>query len=141
MGWSTLLSTYKAKNIYKEWCCHRPIDTVYSCTKNGWFDIAQFKIWFSNNLCHQPSDLIGPIVLIGDNLGSHFSEKVLQYCHKNEIQFSCLPPNSTHLYQPLDVAVSGPIKTEWNNILDSWRKDFDAQTIFWKPFSHHRCTN
>ena len=41
------------------------------------------------------SDMVGPIVLIGDNLRSYFSKKVLQYCDENEIQFLCLPPNST----------------------------------------------
>ena len=51
------------------------------------------------------SDLIGPNVLIGANLGSHFSNKVLQYCDENVIRFLCLPPNLTHFCQPLDVAV------------------------------------
>ena len=69
------------------------------------------------------SDLVGPIVLIGDNLGSHFSKKVLQYCDENEIRFLCLPPNSTHFCQPLDVAVFRPAKAEWRDILDNWRKE------------------
>ena len=114
---------YKAENIYKEWCRGGPIDTVYSCTKSGWFDTKQFEMWFFKQFVPSTSNLVGPIVLIGDNLGSHFSKKVLQYCDKNKIQFLCLPPNSTHLCQPLDVAVFRPTKIEWRDILDSWRKE------------------
>ena len=114
---------YKAENIYKEWCRAGPIDTVYSCTKSGWFDIEQFEMWFFKQFVPSTSDLVGPIVLIGDNLGSHFSKKVLQYCDENEIRFLCLPPNSTHFCQPLDVAVFRPAKAEWRDILDNWRKE------------------
>ena len=114
---------YKAENIYKEWCHAGPIDTVYSCTKRRWFDTEQFKMWFFKQFVLSTSDLVGPIVLIGDNLGSHFSKKVLQYCDENEIRFLCLPPNSTHLCQPLDMAVFRQTKPEWPDILDSWRKE------------------
>ena len=41
--------------------------------------------------------------MIGDNLSSHISEAVICKCAKYHIKFVCLPPNSTHLSQPLDV--------------------------------------
>ena len=34
-----------------------------------------------------------------------------------------MPANATHLCQPLDVAVFGPVKRSWRRILDKWRKD------------------
>ena len=37
------------------------------------------------------------VVMIGDNLGSHFSPKVIGTCVENNIIFICLPPNTTHL--------------------------------------------
>lgn len=56
----------------------------------------------------------GPVVLIGDNLSSHISIKVLELCEHNNILFSvCLPPNNTHLTQPLDVTFFGPMKKLW----------------------------
>ena len=33
----------------------------------------------------------------------------------------CLPPNSTHLTQPLDKAVFGPIKRVWRSTLTQWK--------------------
>ena len=35
----------------------------------------------------------------------------------------CLPPNATHLCQPLDVAVFRTAKSEWRDILDTWHKE------------------
>ena len=49
--------------------------------------------------------LQGPIVLLGDNLGSHFSADLVRVAKEKNIYFAMLPPNATHLMQPLDVAV------------------------------------
>lgn len=37
------------------------------------------------------------------------------------IMFICLPPNSTHLCQPLDVALFAPMKRKWREILHSYK--------------------
>jgi len=34
-----------------------------------------------------------------------------------------LPENSTHLMQPLDVAVFGPMKRRWRHLLDQWKEE------------------
>ena len=39
------------------------------------------------------------------------------------IFFICLPPNATHLCQPLDVAAFRPAKPKWCNILDMGHKE------------------
>ena len=65
--------------------------------------------------------LTGPKVLIGDNLSSHFSPIVIQACEANNIRFCCLPPNSTHLTQPLDVSFFRPLKLKWRSILTDWK--------------------
>ena len=44
-------------------------------------------------------------VLIGDNLGCHFSPEVIKANKGNNKTFITLPPNCTHLCQPLDVSV------------------------------------
>lgn len=68
------------------------------------------------------SPITGRKVLIGDNLSSHISLSVLRLCSENNVSFVCLPPNSTHLTQPLDVAFFGPMKKYWRTILTSWRE-------------------
>ena len=61
-------------------------------------------------------------VLIGDNLSSHFSNEVLDLCGKNNINFICMPPNATHLCQPLDAAYFAPMKRQWQKILTDFKQ-------------------
>lgn len=63
----------------------------------------------------------GRKVIMGDNLSSHFTERVLELCRSYSIEFVCLPPNSTHLLQPLDVAFYAPLKNYWRQILDRYK--------------------
>ena len=42
-------------------------------------------------------------------------------CRENNIAFIPLVPNSTHLTQPLDVAVFRPMKDIWFSVLRKWR--------------------
>lgn len=56
-------------------------------------------------------------VFIGDSLSSHISLKVLEKGEAENTKFVCLPPNSTHLTQVLDVAHFRPMKITWVNIL------------------------
>ena len=78
---------YKSESIYKEWVRDGPVNTVYDCTKNGWFDTRPFEVWFFKQFLHLIERLKGPIVLIGDNLGSHFSTSVIQECMARDIFF------------------------------------------------------
>ena len=59
---------------------------------------------------------------MGDYLGSHFLPKVIGSAMENEVCFTCLPQNSTHLMQTLDVAVLKPFKNIWKEVLDICRK-------------------
>ncbi|KAJ8880491.1 hypothetical protein PR048_016961 [Dryococelus australis] len=61
------------------------------------------------------------VVPIGDNLSSHIIQEVLDKCRQHDIYFVCLPPNSTHLTQPLDVAFIHPLKQKWRQILSNYK--------------------
>ena len=65
-------------------------------------------------------DAQGRKALIGDNLGSHFSPKVVSACIEHDIRFVTLLLNITHICQPLDVAVFRPLKILWHAALDPW---------------------
>ncbi|KAK3892864.1 hypothetical protein Pcinc_003292 [Petrolisthes cinctipes] len=60
-------------------------------------------------------------VLIGDNVPFHINHIVVELCERNNIRMVFLPPNSTHLLQPLDVAVFSSLTTEWRKILTQWK--------------------
>jgi hypothetical protein len=48
---------------------------------------------------------------------------VAEHARDNDVYFTALPANSTHLTQPLDVSVFRSLKTSWRRILDNWRKE------------------
>lgn len=60
----------------------------------------------------------GKKILLGDNLSSHMNIEVVRLCNQNNIAFVALPPNATHLLQPLDVVYLRSMKAEWRKILN-----------------------
>lgn len=113
---------YRAENIWTTWTENGPDGARYNRSKNGWFDTLCFEDWFESHFLRYARKLTGPIVLIGDNLSSHISKHVLELCETHNVRFVCLPPNSTHITQPLDVAFFGPTKRVWREILKKWKE-------------------
>ena len=97
--------------------------TVYDCTANGWFDSRTFETWFFKQF------ILSIRKHHGKYLGSHFSPKVISACIQNDIIFICLPPNTTHLCQPLDVVVFCSAKIEWKDILDKEKRQSSKRCI------------
>ncbi|KAB0801489.1 hypothetical protein PPYR_05843 [Photinus pyralis] len=117
---------YKAKNLYDNWIQGGPSGTVYSYSSSGWFDMLQFEIWFFKILLpHIKKHRIGDekVVVMGDNLASHFAPEVIKTVQDNNIYFTTLTPNSTHMLQPLDVGIFAPMKKQWRKVLDQWRQE------------------
>lgn len=63
----------------------------------------------------------GRKLLKGDNLSSNFCPEVIKKCEQNDIAFVCLPKNSTHLTQPLDVTVFASIQRVWQQVRTEWK--------------------
>lgn len=127
---------YKAGNLYEGWTKGGPPGTVYSNTPSGWFDMDQFEKWFFEILLPKIKELENPgkKIVIGDNLASHFSPTVIEACEENNIYMTAFPPNSTHLMQPLDVAVFAPFKKKWREILDKWRSETKSSSSIPKEY-------
>ena len=64
-----------------------------------------------------PSIREGPVLLIYDGHSSHIGIQVIKLVIKNKIHLLRSPSHTTHLLQPLDVGVYGPIRTAWVQIL------------------------
>jgi hypothetical protein len=60
-------------------------------------------------------------------LPEHYSTLYLYllYCFR----FCFLPENSTHLLQPLDVSVFGPLKRRWREVLEAWKDECTLNNI------------
>lgn len=112
---------YKADHLWDTWTEGGPPGTRYNRSKSGWFDTNSFEDWFFTIVLPAVRREEGKKLLIGDNLSSHISYDVLKACEEHNIAFVALPPNSTHLTQPLDVAYFRPFKIHWRNVIDGWK--------------------
>ncbi|XP_072934902.1 uncharacterized protein [Epargyreus clarus] len=124
-----LYVVYKATNLYSEWVKGGPSDTRYNCTKSGWFDSNMFENYFETIILPWARETVGTKVVICDNLSSHLNIKVVEVCEQHDIKFVFIPPRSTHLTQPLDVAFFAPLKRCWRKILFQYKLHNPTQTI------------
>ncbi|KAJ8968940.1 hypothetical protein NQ314_002032 [Rhamnusium bicolor] len=108
---------YKSKHLWDTWTENGPPGTLYENTASGWFESRTFADWFITLLLPKLQE---KKVVIGDNLSSHINVEILDLCRVNDIHFVCLPPNSTHVTQPLNVAFFGLMKRAWREILSKY---------------------
>ena len=118
------------------------------------YENCVYKLWIVQ-LCEVPNveGMEGPVVLLGNNLGLHFSSDVICMAKEKNIYFAMLPPNAMHLLHPLDFAEWGPMKPSWRAILKEYRvqslRRYDIQKVvfprllkllwkhMWKAFSNN----
>ena len=86
--------------------------TTYGLSANGWIDQELFHAWFIKHfLKHAP--LTRPLLLLLDGHSSHYCPDTVRLAAKEKVVMFALPPNTTHLSQPLDKGCFGPLKTYW----------------------------
>lgn len=112
---------YKSIHLYDSWMAGGPDGTRFNRSKSGWFEASIFEDWFEFLLLPALRRLEGTKIVIGDNLSSHLSMHVLDLCAQHDIKFICLPPNTTHLTQPLDIAYFRPLKMKWRQIITDYK--------------------
>ena len=116
-----LYVVYKSQHIWSSWCEGGPQNCRFNRTNSGWIDNVTFEDWFESVFLGEVRKKTGTKVLIGDNLLAHMSVRILNLCETHDIKFVFLPPNSTHMLQPLDVAYFGPLKRIWRRVLTNWK--------------------
>jgi hypothetical protein len=96
-----------------------PNGARYNNALTGWFDGETFTDWFKSlNAPKVKAVAKGKKVLIYYNLSSHISERILNACREDSIQFVCLPRNSTHLTSAFFLALQqkqGEILSDYKN--------------------------
>ena len=87
---------------------------LYGLSHNGWMDQILFKLWCERHfLRYAPA--ARPLLLLLDGHSSHYCPDTIKYAASEKVIIFTLPPNTTHLTQPLDKGVFGPLKTHWKN--------------------------
>jgi hypothetical protein len=86
-------------------------ESAIATTSSGFINSYLFKLWltmFSESIPHATR----LILLVFDGCSSHYSSEIFDEAEKLQILLFRLPPNATHLFQPLDVGVFKSLKNE-----------------------------
>ena len=122
--------------------------TIYGFSQSGWIDQDLFDKWFEKHfLLYAPA--ARPLLLLIDGHSSHYHPGTIRKAAENKVVIFVLPPNTTHLTQPLDKGCFGPLKSKWSEVCHKYRirQNFRGgklsrlctkHTIHWKTFAVHQ---
>src|SRR2546423_1287642 len=103
---------FKGKNLMTSWIpTTAPKDWYWACNTKGWTNNEHGQKWlelFNSSMANKANNK--KRLLIYDGYDSHISVEFVRYCIDNDILILLLVPHSSHLMQPLDVGVFGPLK-------------------------------
>lgn len=102
---------------------HLPLDWRIAVSKNGWTTNEIGLDWIKHFDQSTKTRVKGKYrLLILDGHESHHSMEFESYCRDNDIKTLCMPPHSSHILQPLDVGVFGPLKTAYGRQIEHLMK-------------------
>ena len=108
--------------------------TIYGLSDKGWIDMELFDTWFKRHfLRHAPA--ARPLLLLMDGHSSHYCLDTIHLAAQDEVVIFVLPPNTTHLSQPLDKGVFGPLKQAWMEVCYGYLAEHPGQVVTKFEFS------
>ena len=108
--------------------------TLYGLSENGWMDQGLFDMWF-RGIFLRYAPAARPLLLLLDGHSSHYCPETIHLAASQKVVLFTLPPNSTHLTQPLDRGVFGPLKVAWRQVCHEFLIDNPGQTVNHRVFS------
>lgn len=93
-------------------------DWTVAVSNNGWTNDAlglRFIQHFDKWTKHRTKGTYRLLIL--DGHGSHSTPEFDTFCSENNIITLCMPPHTSHILQPLDVACFGPLKTAYGRLV------------------------
>ena len=102
--------------------------TIYALSGKGWMTAEIFNKWFK---CHflRYASAVRPIILLMDGHSSHYCPETIQLAAAEGVILFTLPPNTTHLTQPLDKGVFGPFKIYWRQVCHDFRVSHPGRVV------------
>ena len=89
-----------------------PEGTLFVAQKSGWIDKDLYLKWF-RDLFLKSIHSERPVLLIVDGHKAHVTKDVIELAVRNNVLVFCLPAHASHLLQPLDLSLFGPLKKGW----------------------------
>lgn len=116
------LFIFKGKNLWDKWIPAKNEEgfpgSVFAASPNGWMESKIFQNYFENIFLKtaKPSPE-NPVLLIYDGHSTHIGLKIAEMAVQNNVEILLLPPHSSHILQPLDLAVFKSLKSKWDEYL------------------------
>ena len=99
-----------------------------------------FLSWFTDHFIPSINErkVRKPVVLFVDGHTSHINLEVAKLSREENIVLYCLLEHTSHLMQPCDVGLFGPLKREWKNSVKEYQiahpGDFVTKQTFAEVF-------
>jgi len=105
---------------YHDYACTK--DWLFATSPNGWTDNDLGQAWLKDcfNKHTQQKVQGAHHLLILDGHSSHITLEFIQQAWESCIVCLCLPPHATHLLQPLDVSIFGPLQNAFTAEVDKF---------------------
>ena len=108
--------------------------TLYGLTGNGWMNRELFYHWLTHHfLLYAPATR--PVLLLLDGHSSHYCPEAVRIAAENKVIIFALPPNTTHISQPLDRSCFAPLKMAWRNACHEFYVNNPGRAITQYDFS------
>ncbi|KAF9224549.1 DDE-domain-containing protein, partial [Gyrodon lividus] len=109
-----------------EWSQNNPCHASVSHSPKGWTDQELGLKWLQKDFkpqTAQQNQSDGYRLLILDGHNSHGTYKFCKFTADHRIIILCLPSHTTHVLQPLDVGIVGPLASAWKKQVNeaSWQ--------------------
>lgn len=96
-----------------------PDGTLYAKQQSGFMDSDLFLVWFEKLfLVHAKPSAERSVLLLLDGHISHCSPPLIESAIRNNVILLALPPHTTHICQPLDVAVYKSFKSHLSKLIN-----------------------
>lgn len=112
-------------------------NVTFCSSKKGWITNELWKIWASHFVswlthyrCNLPKNIRNEkILLISDGHSSRASLQVLDLFRQENIELLILPAHVSHILQPFDVGIGGPLKIAFRKRLNETLAEFKNSTL------------
>jgi 4-hydroxybenzoate polyprenyltransferase len=91
----------------------------FTSSKEGWTNDEIGLAWLQEVFLpgSKPARINEKRLLILDGHGSHITPDFMRICVTNRVHLLYLPPHTSHVLQPLDISVFGPLKAAYRTAL------------------------
>ena len=124
---------YGRKTVSREMVKDEIPGTLYGLSPKGWMDQELFGLWLDHFLRYAPP--ARPLLLVMDGHSSHYCPSAIRSASEQQVVLFALPPNTTHLAQPLDKGIFGPLKIEWRKACHEYIIEHPGKVVTQHCFS------